>query len=159
MIPTRVLLFSMAGALLLAQAPVATKGKMTVAGQSATLSHAYAFTRSGPPPHDEIVLVLSDVETPADARRNLEALDELAKAGKIHFVRLTWIVGQTDVFEYKLGHNAAKEMPNSTTNMHSFEGKLGPVVVAGKVSSNGPQESMAGVKYEYSCQFSTKLLH
>jgi hypothetical protein len=149
----------MAAVLLLAQAPVATKGKMTVAGQTATLSHAYAFIRPGPPPHDEIVLVLSDVETPAGVRRDLVALDEVAKTGKIHFVRLTWIVGQTDIFEYKLGHNAAKDMPNSTTNMHSFEGNLGPDVVAGKVSSNGPQESMAGVKYEYSCQFSTKLLH
>ncbi len=105
------------------------------------------------------MLVLSDVEIPAATRPDLKALDELAKAGKIHFVRLTWIVGQTDIFEYKLGHNAAKEMPGSTTNNHTFEGKLGPDVVAGKVSSEGPQESMAGVKYGYTCQFSTKLLH
>jgi hypothetical protein len=60
--------------LLVAQVRITTKGKMTVAGQTATLSHTYAF-------HDEIVLVLSDVETPADVRRDLKALDELAKAG------------------------------------------------------------------------------
>ncbi len=158
MTSTRVGFFSLVAALLLAQAPVATKGKMTVAGKTAELSHAYAFTQKAYG-REEIVLVLSDVEIPADARRDLKALDEFAKAGKIHFVRLMWTGGQTDVFEYKLGHNAAKDMPNSTTNMHSFEGKLGPDVVAGKVNSNGPQESMAGVKYEYSCQFSTKLLH
>src|SRR5713226_1288970 len=124
MTSTRVGFFSLVAALLLAQAPVATKGKMTVAGKTAELSHAYAFTQKAYG-REEIVLVLSDVEIPADARRDLKALDELAKAGKIHFVRLMWSGGQTDVFETSWCTTPPRKCQLQPPIVHTFEGKLG----------------------------------
>ena len=139
------------------------KGELTVAGSTQPLGFAYAYLQPSEERRDrnELVLVMSDSMMPPAIERNHAAQDELSKAGKIHFVRLTFTYpdpGPPLVLHYAIGHKAAKDPPRGTVTYHRFQGKLGPDTVTGKASSDGPQESIDGVKYEYACEVSVKLL-
>lgn len=131
-------------------------GKLTVAGKTTPLTHAYARARQDPfdAKKERILVILSDVAIPEG-----EFLDDfpgltMAAAGKLHAVEVE-LSADKSVSSGSLLHEAFTESDAFTgAGTHVYQAKtFDAKTVEGKLSLAKPEEFMKK-KFEYSATFS-----
>ncbi len=135
------------------------EGTLVVAGQTTKLTHVYAYAREGffDPKKQDVVVVMTDAEVPAAALRDPFALADLAKEGKLHFVRQT-INTEGQVISYEVRHQLIKTPESGASTEHVFEAKTrDKKLIAGRSRTTSPQKSFDDVPYSYDATFSAAI--
>jgi len=135
------------------------EGTLVVDGKPITLAHVYAYAQKGffDPKKQDVVVVMADAEVPAAALRDHFALADLAKAGKLHFVRQT-IDAQGQVINYEVRHERFKMPESGASTEQVFEAKtFDQKLIAGRSRTKSPQKSFDDVPYSYDVTFSAAI--
>ena len=153
----------LAGLVVLVAAPATAQNTVTgtfvVDGKPIKLTHVYAYAEKGffDPKKQDVVVVLADAEVPAAALRDHFALADLAKAGKLHFVKQT-IDAEGQVINYEVRHERFKMPESGGSTEHVFEAKtFDKKLIAGRAWTKSPQKSFDDVPYSYDATFSATI--
>lgn len=135
------------------------KGTLVVDGKPIQLTHVYAFAKEGffDPKKQDVVVVMADAEVPAAALRDQFALADLAKTGKLHFVKQT-IDADGQVINYEVRHELFKMPETGGSTEHVFEAKtFDKTLISGRARTKSPQKSFDDVPYSYDVTFSATI--
>lgn len=137
-------------------------GKLTVAGKTTLLSHAYARAQKGffDKSKEDIRVILSDVAIPDEALADEFALQKMAADGKLHAIEV--VLGQDkQAVSGGLLHEAFDKTQGyvSVSGMHDFEAKTFDAKnVEGTLSMKKP-DSFMNKQFEYSATFRAPVWH
>ena len=149
----RFVLIALVSASALAAQPGAVKGTITFNGKTVPLSYVYAWQEAGEGgKHVKTNLLLSAEKVPDAALAEMFGLNDLAKAGKLHGVEVTFNA-DLDIVSGMFYTDATEGGYLGASGMHNFDKKaFTSTSIEGRLSMDKEQDSL-GLKVFYDATF------